>query len=94
MTRTATLTRTVAKALAPQPAFLYDGSALDWMTNEADSKYVTPLEHRREVQRRVCVLCECSHPSEKPCDNSEWETRVCPRCFLELPLTGICGNCE
>lgn len=94
MAGTTTLTTTIARALAPQPAFLYDANDASWLSNEANAQYTTPVEHRRTIQSRTCPMCEASHPASKPCDNSEWETRVCSRCFLELPLTGICGNCE
>ena len=33
-------------------------------------------------------------PASKPRRTTEPETKICPTCFMALPATGICDNCD
>jgi len=80
------------------PLWLYQPDRLTWKPtasdNPADEFNPNPRPHV-PTSTRTCPMCDTAHRQGTPCNNAEWTLgSTCQKCFLELPVSGVCGNCE
>lgn len=82
---------------APRPYQAHDavagpGSAAP---SEADEAGPPPAEHAEHADHADLTAPEPAAPTTTPAgQSSRLRHGLCPSCFIELPLSGICDTCD